>query len=134
MKTKITYPLPLSYISDRHDEAVSFFQKKRPHKETFIDLAVLEGSFLCENDREIFETLEIGERLYIKQQQGSKHHLPPLTVFREKGDELGKLPFAQSILPNILTERGISVWCYAEAKSYVSDILEIAVSVYCDSY
>mgnify|MGYP006992095443 CR=1 FL=1 len=37
MKTKITYPLPLSYISDRHDEAVSFFQKKRPHKETFID-------------------------------------------------------------------------------------------------
>ena len=80
------------------------------------------------------ETLEIGERLYIKQQQGSKHHLPPLTVFREKGDELGKLPFAQSILPNILTERGISVWCYAEAKSYVSDILEIAVSVYCDNY
>ena len=124
----------MTYIKNRREDAVRFFQKKRPRKETFIDLAILEGSFLCENDREIYKTLEIGEKLYIKRQEGSKHQLPPLTVFRENGDELGKLPFAQSILPNILAERSVSVWCYAEAKSFLSDILEIAVSVYCEKY
>ena len=134
MKRTKDYPLNFAYIYDYPDHATEVFKKVKPHKDTFIGLAVLEGCFLCENSQEIHETLQIGEKLGIKQGDGPKHSFPPLLVSRENGEEIGKIPYAHSIFPNVLLDRGISLWCYAEAKNYKSDILEIAVSIYCENY
>ncbi|MBE6691985.1 MAG: hypothetical protein E7586_01460 [Ruminococcaceae bacterium] len=128
------YPLDFSYIRDYPDRATKTFKKAKPYKDTFIGLAVLEGSFLCENSKEIYESLQIGEKLIVKQVDGPRHSFPPLMVYRENSEEIGKIPSAHSIFPNVLIDRGISLWCYAEAKSFESDILEIAVSINCENY
>ncbi len=134
IKKRKEYPLTFSYICDYPELALDVFKKEKPHKDTLIGLAVLEGCFLCDNPKEIYETLQIGEKLSVKKLEGLKQSLPPLVVSRENGEEIGKIPFSHGIFPNLLIERGINLWCYAEAKSFKSDILEIAVSIYCENY
>ena len=134
MRKSKVYPLSLSQISQNRNYALSVFKKIKPHKGTFIDVVVLEGSFLCDDSKSVYESLEIGETLFIRKDEESKQPMSALFVFRQAGEEIGKIPFANAILPNLLLERGIHLWCYAESKSFNADILEIAVSIYCENY
>lgn len=130
MRRSKDYPLTFGQISNHHEYAVNLFEKIKPHKETFIDVVVLEGAFLCENPSEIYKSLQIGERLALEIEPKTQ----ALIAIRESGEKIGKIPFTEAILPSVLISRGISLWAYAEAKEFQGDILEIAVSIYCENY
>lgn len=132
--TKNQYPLTLSVIADKPEMAKKIMLKENPHKGVFIGLCKLEGSFLCDSPGEVYSSLSIGEKLCITPDASSKHTYPPLMVTLADGTLLGKLPFGNSVIPNMLLSRGISVWCHAEAKVFGAGMLEIAVSVYCEDY
>lgn len=127
------YPIDLKLLSD-HREAVSeVFRKVRPHKGAFVGVCELEGCFLCDSAGELFESLEFGERLSLFREKGKKRYAP-LAAVRKDGTAVGNLPFSDAILPNLLIERGINVYCYIEAKEFNGGMFAVAVSIYSDKY
>ena len=135
MKSKTTdYPVPLATIIDHPEIAKKIFLEERPHKDTFIGVAKLDGSFMADNVGEMYDSLQIGEKLLLSLEEGAKHSLPTLKVLRIDGSFVGYLQYSTAILPNFLISRGIEVWCYAEAKSFNGGLPEIGVSIYCENY
>ncbi len=135
MKNKKLYPLTLDFIKNHPEESKEVFLKIRPHKGVFIGACELDGCFLCEAPHEIFDSLEVGEKLLLSLPAESKpNSAVPLEVKRDDGVELGSVPFQNSVLPCVLMSRGINVFCYLEAKELKSGLLSLAVSVYCEKY
>ncbi len=129
------YPLTFEDFSERTDYAIKVFESVKPHKkECFIGVCTLEGSFMCDDPKSIYETLSQGERLELNPEPDSALALPRLEVRRADKTKIGMLPFADAVLPNMLLKRGLSVWCYFEASRFNSELLEIAVSIYCPRY
>jgi len=136
MNYKNLYPLTIPLIEDHPELMSKIFLAVRPHKEgAFVGAYLLDGSYYVENSKNLFENLVIGERLKIEiLNKGKNVYTSPLVVCREDGTELGYIPLTVQTLFNMVMERGIGMFAFCEAKSYESDILKIAVSVYCDKY
>lgn len=134
MNKKKLYPITISMLRDHSDMIPEIFLAARPHKGAFLGVSELDGSFLCDNAKEIFESFQLGEKLYVSVDRESKISVPPLSVYREDKTFLGTLPYGASIFPNLLLKRGVNIWCHAEAASFDNDLLSIAVSIYCEEY
>ena len=128
------YPITMSMVTDHYEELSNIFYKSKPHKGAFVGVALLEGSFDVESPKEIFDSLEIGERLELFLDKDSKLSIPPIYVFRENQTRLGQLPISASFVPIMLLEKGINVWGHFEAKSFIGGLLSVAISIYCDKY
>lgn len=129
MRIKKLYPINLKLLSDRKNLVYDIFRKVKPHKGAFIGVCKLDGSFLCDDIDGTFASLAFSELLYVvKDETGN------LTVRQSNGNELGILPYADSVLPKMLMSRGINVYCYLEAKEISGSDLALAVSIYCDNY
>lgn len=133
-KKKYSYPVEMKKFKYDLDKVPEIFVELKPHKGTFISVTMLHGSFLCENAGEVFKTLELGEKLLISADPNSKLLLPPILVHRQDKTFLGKIPATFSLLPFILLQREIDVWCHIEAMTFEDEYLEIAVSIYCENY
>lgn len=120
-------------LSSHRDFVYGLFSELKPHKGVFVGVCLLEGCFLCDSPGELYSELAFGERLALADKSKPLKNLP-LEVIRADGTHLGNLPFADSILPNLMFARGINVYCYLEAKEFNGGMLAIAVSVYCDEY
>lgn len=128
------YPFTYSYITEHIKEVTEYFIDKRPRKGEFIGVSGLDGSFMCENAEEIYDNLQIGEKLSLIADSELKNKNPILAAMREDGTYIGILPSSSALIPNMLMAHKVNVWCYLEAKSFCNGILEIAVSVYCERY
>ena len=133
-KNKFSYPIEIKKFKYDREKIRDIFIEQKPHKGTFITVAMLNGSFMCENAEEIFKTLEIGEKLLVSFDKDSKMLLPSILVHRSDDTFLGRIPRAFSMLPFTLLQRDVDVWCYVEAISFEDEYLEIAVSIYCENY
>jgi len=126
-KPKYTYPVTVSMVLDHPDEVNNLFIKKKRHKDgVFLGVCILEYDL----DRQETEPITFGERFSLS----TENENLPLCVFRENGENIGNLPYADSIFPKTLLRLGINVWCYAECVEYKIDIPTVAVSIYCDKY
>lgn len=135
MNYKKLYPLTIPLVEDHPRLISEIFREVRPHKEgSFVGVMLLQGSYYAENGKELFDSLIIGERLKVAAIGKASIYSNPIIVSRNDGTELGYIPKTSESLLNMLLERGIGVFAYCEAKSYTSDVLKIAVSVYCDKY
>ena len=134
MRNKYSYPVTLSLITDHPDTAKKVFLDRPPHKGAFIDVTKLDGSFLADSVGELYSSLQIGEKLSLLPEEGPSKRLPALKAVRADGSFVGYLQYSAAILPNMLMDRGISVWCHVEATQFNGGILEVGVSVYCDKY
>ncbi len=132
MFKKKNYPVSVSFVKEHYKELPAIFKKVRPHKEGFIGVCLLDGSFMCESPETLYSSLTVGEKLVIACDDTEK--VKPLEVKRSDGTVLGVLPFDASILPNMLISRGIDVFCYVEATDFTAGMLNIAVSIYCENY
>ena len=126
------YPVSVSFVKDHYEKLPKIFKKVRPHKEVFIGVCLLDGSFMCDSPEELYSSLTLGEKLSVLCYDTEK--VEPLEVRRNNGTVLGTLPFNESVFPNMLISRGIDVFCYIEATDFTAGILEIAVSIYCERY
>lgn len=133
-KKKFSYPFEMKYFKKSIDKLDDVFLSLKPHKGTYLGTAMLWGSFICDNDAEIFETLEIGEKLFIEPDPKSKKLMPKLSVYRQDRTFLGNMPVSKNLLPLILLQRNVEVWCHVEVKSFEDEYLDIGVSIYCDNY
>lgn len=129
MRKKSLYPITMKLLADRKSLVYEIFRSVKPNKGVFIGVCKLEGSFLCDNPEHLYNTLTVGERLSVELDETDR-----LAVKRTDGTNLGILPFMDSVLPKMILSRGINIFCYFEAKEFESDMLSIAVSIYCDEY
>lgn len=124
------YPVNVKLISDRKELVCDLLRKIRPHKDgAFIGVCLLEGSFLCDNVGELYESVSFGERLNVVADAELR-----LSVENASGRSLGFIPFADSVLPKSLISRGIKVFCHLEAKEFNGGLISFGVSLYCDKY
>ncbi len=135
-KYKNLYPITVEMAEVHLGNVSKIFKEVRPHKEgSFIGVAVLEGGFYIENKEEIFRDLKIGEKLILSFEPAKNPlTVTPITVHRLNGTDLGFIPVDAQALLNMLMCRGIELFAFCEAKSFKSDILKIAVSLYCENY
>lgn len=129
MKKKSFYPITLKLLSDRRSFVYEVFRKVSPHKETFIGVCELEGTFLCEEQSKLYDSLVIGERLSVVFDATNR-----MSVKRQDGTDIGIIPVTDSVLPSMLISRDLNVFAYFEAKEFENDMLTVAVSLYCDKY
>lgn len=133
MRRHRLYPVNVKLVRERKHQLVEVFDKVRPHHGIFMGVCLLNGCFTWESVGETYDSLEYGERLTLIRNE----KLPkaaPLTVCKEDGRFIGELPSADSVLPNMLSEQGVNVYCYVEAKDFNGGMPEVAVSIYCDDY
>ena len=129
------YPIAIKTIQERPNLLKTLFLKLRPHQGAFIGVCELQGCFLCESKGELYSSLEIGEQLCLAYEApGKKKGCSPISVKRKSGTVIGELPFSDSIVPNMLINRGIAVTCYLEAKEFNAGLLALGVSIYCENY
>lgn len=135
-KYKEFYPITVEMAEANLGRVSEIFKAVRPHKEgCFIGVAVLEGGFYIVNKEEIFDELEIGEKLILSFEPAKNPLIvTPITVNRSNGTELGFIPDGAKVLLNMLMCRGLELFAFCEAKSFKNDILKIAVSLYCENY
>ena len=131
-KQGLTYPLTFDEIAEKQAAAALLFTSRRRHRGAFLGLCVLEGAFACDEPERVFATLGQGERLSLS--RTGKSNGGALRVLRSDGCEIGFLPFGDSLIPNALIDRGLAVYCFAEAKKLQAGLLNVAVSVYCEDY
>ncbi len=129
MRKKSFYPITLKLLSEDRSFVFEVFRKVSPHKGTFIGVSKLEGTFLCDEQKELYDSINIGEKLSLVPEDYNR-----LSVQRDDGTKLGMLPFVDSLLPNMLIPRELNPIAYLEAKEFEDDILTVAVSLYCDKY
>lgn len=133
MRYKSFYPLTVGLVEDDKEFAFAVVKRINPHKDSFIGVCNLEGSFLCDSPGELFDSLNIGDRLKLVSFESDGKNVP-LTVCRDNGDTLGMLPYADSVLPKMLIRRGLDVFCYLEAKEFNGGMIAFTVTVYCEKY
>ncbi len=133
IRRKSLYPITVKLLQDDKDGVIEVFKKVCPHKGGFIGVCELKGCFSWENVGETFDSLAIGEVLLAVQSESAKS-LQPLNVIKNDGSVLGYLPYAESVLPNMLLKRGIKVLCYVEAKEFNGGMPSVAVSIYSQDY
>ncbi len=129
MRKKSLYPITLKLLADRQSLVYDVFRSVQPHKGEFIGVCELEGSFLCDEPERLYDSLTFGEKMSVVVDETDR-----LSVERIDGTQIGILPFADGLLPNMLLSRGINVFCYLEAKELDETMLTVAVSLYCDKY
>lgn len=129
LRKKSLYPITLKLLKDRRSLVYEVFRKVEPHKEAFIGVCELEGCFLVDEPEALYSSLAFGERLAVVTDETNN-----LSVRRANGTEIGILPYADAVLPKMLISRGISPFCYVEAKELNNGTLAVAVSIYCDKY
>lgn len=137
MKKKVynDYPITVSAVTDYSKDIPKIFLSKKRHTGMFVGVSLLDGSFLCENPSCLFSSLAVGEKLSLKRENEiDKLHASTLVVSRQDGAFVGYLPLAASIFPCKLLDLGVAVWCYFEAATLESDLLTVAVSIYCEDY
>ncbi len=130
---KSLYPITVKMLADHPEQVHELFKRLSPHKEAFIGVCELEGTFLCDSLGELFESLYFGERLSLLP-ENEKTQNPALEATRSDGTVIGSLPFSDSLLPNMLIARGLEVFCYIEAKKFNGGMPSVAVSIYCERY
>ncbi len=133
MRKKSLYPITVKLLSDHRELVFDLFKELRPHKGGFIGVCELQGCFSWETPGETYESLTFGEVLYAVR-NASARSFQPLSVIRNDGSVLGYIPYADSILPNLLIKRGINVLCYIEAKEFNGGMPSVAVSIYSENY
>ena len=126
---KSLYPITLEFLKENSPLVYKLFRKYSLHKGAFVGVCEIEGSFLCDEPKKLYNSLTVGEKLSVKLNENDR-----LSVYRLDGTEIGLLPFLDSVIPKMLISRGIGVFCYFEAKDFEDEILRIAVSIYCDKY
>jgi hypothetical protein len=133
IRKKSLYPITVKQLQNDKNAVIDIFKRVCPHKAGFIGVCELKGCFSWENVGETFDSLAIGEVLMAVQSESAKS-LQPLNVIKYDGSVLGYLPYAESVLPNMLLKRGIRVRCYVEAKEFNGGLPSVAVSIYSDDY
>ena len=127
------YPFSWDMIVSRPALCVNYYEKHGRRKSVFIGVAPVDGAELCDDPDRVFATLCTGEKLSLVREE-SKRTNAPLSIRRDDGTALGYLPYAASVLPNALIDRGLETWCVAEAKSFEKGVLELGVSIWCEKY
>ena len=133
MRKKSLYPITVKLVSDHKALVFDVFKTVCPHKGGFIGVCELDGCFSWEAPGETYDSLAIGEVLYAVREENARS-FQPLKAIRNDGSVLGYIPYADSILPNMLIKRGIKVICYVEAKEFNGGMPSVAVSVYSEEY
>ncbi len=135
MNYKKLYPITIPMVEDHYQIISTVFDAARPHKEgNFIGVGILEGSFYIKNRQEIYESLAVGEKISLTTLKSGTIYSYPIIVTRNDGTELGYIPDTMQGFLSMFFDNGIDLFGFIEAKSYDSDILKIAVSVYCEDY
>ena len=133
IRKKSLYPITIKLLNDHKELVYEVFKAVCPHKGGFIGVCELQGCISWENIGETFDSLKIGEVLYAVRNASSKS-VQPLSVIRNDGSLLGYIPYADSILPNLLKKRDINILCYVEAKEFNGGMPSVAVSIYSENY
>lgn len=129
MRMKRHYPISVKMYREERKFVFQLFRKVQPHKEVFIGVCELEGSFLCEDPQQTYDSLIVGELLELTLDDTDR-----LNVKRQNGTFLGIIPYTDAVLPKMISARGLKLFAYFEAKDFTDGLLEIVVSMYCEKY
>lgn len=129
---KSLYPITVSLLQNHKLLTHELFAYYKFHKGAFIGLFLLQDVFPDSFIGELYESLDLNERLAIERADGKENGV--LSAKREDGTVIGSLPRAESTLANMLISRGLNLFCFVEAKQFNSGYPEIAVSLYSEEY
>ncbi len=128
------YPIDFATFEQTPEKLREIFLDLRPHDGTYIGVSELDGAFLSDSVGELFELMQIGDSLTVAPDNDMKLSNPTLAVSRKDGSVIGYLPFQASLLPNMLSRRGLSIFAFLEAKRFDGGIPRYLVSIYCEKY
>ncbi|MBO5767312.1 MAG: hypothetical protein J6R45_06400 [Clostridia bacterium] len=129
---KSLYPITVSLLENHKLLTHELFAYYKFHKGAFIGLFLLQDVFPDSFIGELYESLDLNERLAIERADGKENGV--LSAKRVDGTVIGSLPRAESTLANMLISRGLNLFCFVEAKQFNSGYPEIAVSLYSEEY
>lgn len=129
---KSLYPITVSLLENHKLLTHELFAYYKFHKGAFIGLFLLQDVFPDSFIGELYESLDLNERLAIERADEKENGV--LSAKRVDGTVIGSLPRAESTLANMLISRGLGLFCFVEAKQFNSGYPEIAVSLYSEEY
>ena len=129
---KSLYPITVSLLENHKLLTHELFAYYKFHKGAFIGLFLLQDVFPDSFIGELYESLDLNERLAIERADDKENGV--LSAKRVDGTVIGSLPRAESTLANMLISRGLNLFCFVEAKQFNSGYPEIAVSLYSEEY
>ena len=129
---KSLYPITVSLLENHKLLTHELFAYYKFHKGAFIGLFLLQDVFPDSFVGELYESLDLNERLAVERADGKENGV--LSAKRIDGTVIGSLPRAESTLANMLISRRLNLFCFVEAKQFNSGYPEIAVSLYSEEY
>ena len=101
---KSLYPITVSLLENHKLLTHELFAYYKFHKGAFIGLFLLQDVFPDSFIGELYESLDLNERLAIERADGKENGV--LSAKRVAGTVIGSLPRAESTLANMLISRG----------------------------
>ena len=129
---KSLYPITVSLLENHKLLTHELFAYYKFHKGAFIGLFLLQDVFPDNFVGELYESLDLNERLAIERADDKENGV--ISAKRVDGTVIGSLPRAESTLANMLISRGLNLFCFVEAKQFNSGYPEIAISLYSEEY